>query len=136
MTKYSISKAAIVAGKSRVTIQRHIKNGKLSCTFDTNGNKFIDVSELIRAYGEINIDDTGKKQLHKNKMMHHDTGENDTEIRVLQEQVKFLKEQLGEEKARTVELKEEKVRLLGIVEKQTNLLEYQQQKKKSFWKVF
>ena len=135
MTRYSISKAAIVAGKSRVTIQRHIKNGKLSCTVDTNGNKFIDVSELIRAYGEINVDDTGKKQLQKNIVMHHDTGENYTEIRVLQEQVKSLKEQLGEEKERSAELKEEKARLLGLVEKQTNLLEHHQTKK-PFWKVF
>ena len=135
MTGYSISKAAIVAGKSRVIIQRHIKNGKLSCTVDTKGNKLIDVSELIRVYGEVNVDNTGKKQLQKNTVIHPDTGKIDTEVRVLQEQIKFLKEQLEREREIILELKEEKSRLLGLVEKQTNLLEHHQTKK-PFWKVF
>ncbi len=51
-TKHSISAAHRITGKSRTTIDKHIKSGKLSCEQDANGNKVIDASELLRFYGE------------------------------------------------------------------------------------
>lgn len=42
----SIQKAIQLTGKSRSTIERHIKNGKLS-----RSGEGIDTSELLRAYG-------------------------------------------------------------------------------------
>jgi len=51
-TKYSISAAQRITGKSRTTIAKHIKQGKLSCETDATGKKLIDASELLRVYGD------------------------------------------------------------------------------------
>ncbi len=51
-TKYSISAAQRITGKSRTTIAKHIKQGKLSCESDATGKKLIDASELLRVYGD------------------------------------------------------------------------------------
>jgi hypothetical protein len=50
-TKYSITAAHRITGKSRTTIQKHIKQGKLSTTEGLDGAKLLDASELIRVYG-------------------------------------------------------------------------------------
>ncbi|TWT43463.1 hypothetical protein [Botrimarina hoheduenensis] len=51
-TKYSISAASRITGKSRATIARHLKASKLSFELDNEGNKQIDASELMRVYGD------------------------------------------------------------------------------------
>lgn len=51
-TRYSISAAARIIDKSRATISRHMKAGKLSYEVDDDGNKLIEASELIRVYGQ------------------------------------------------------------------------------------
>ena len=50
-TKYSISAASRIIGKSRATVARHMKAGKVSFEIDSDGNKMILASELFRAYG-------------------------------------------------------------------------------------
>lgn len=54
MAKLNLSQAAKAVGKNRVTIWRHINSGKVSAERDRDGNPFIDTSELLRAYGELN----------------------------------------------------------------------------------
>lgn len=51
-TKFNISDAARVVGKSRATIQRALKAGTLSATLDAKGHKKIDASELVRCFGD------------------------------------------------------------------------------------
>ncbi|WP_442483315.1 hypothetical protein [Aeoliella sp. SH292] len=51
-TKYSISAANRITGKSRTTITKHLRSGRLSYEEDGQGNKLIDASELIRVYGD------------------------------------------------------------------------------------
>lgn len=51
-TQYTITAAHRITGKSRTTLQKHIKRGKLSCVEGTDGTKRIDASELIRVYGD------------------------------------------------------------------------------------
>lgn len=51
-TNYSISAASRVTGKSRTTIAKHLKAGKLSLAESTDGAKLIDASELLRVYGD------------------------------------------------------------------------------------
>jgi len=51
-TKYSKSAAARIIGKSRATISRHIKLGKLSCEVDGNNSEVLDGAELYRVYGD------------------------------------------------------------------------------------
>jgi len=51
MAKVGAQRAADLTGKSKSTIQRAMKNGKLSYTTDMNGYRVIDVSELDRVFG-------------------------------------------------------------------------------------
>lgn len=53
MAKVNLSKAAVLVGKNRTTIWRHIKQGKVSIERDRDGNPLVDTSELIRVYGEL-----------------------------------------------------------------------------------
>ena len=57
MTEISITEAMKLTGKSRPTLYRHIKTGKLSKTY--NGG--IDTSELRRVYGEFGTIETGHR---------------------------------------------------------------------------
>ena len=51
-TKYNISEASRITGKSRNTIAAHLKAGKLSSKQDETGHKLIDGAELSRFYGD------------------------------------------------------------------------------------
>lgn len=51
MAKVGIQKAADLSGKSKATIQRAMKSGRLSFELDESGDKVIDMSELERVYG-------------------------------------------------------------------------------------
>jgi len=48
--KYTLSKAATATGKNKATIQRAIKNGKISAGKNSSGAYEIDPSELHRVY--------------------------------------------------------------------------------------
>lgn len=48
----TISAAARLYGIHRATLHRHIKSGRLSCVFKRDGGRTLDLSELIRCYGE------------------------------------------------------------------------------------
>jgi len=55
MAKLTLIKAAKVYGKSRTTLYRHVRNGKLSAEKRAHGDKdvyVVDLAELVRAYGE------------------------------------------------------------------------------------
>ncbi|QDV79086.1 hypothetical protein [Botrimarina mediterranea] len=51
-TKYSIAAAHRITGKSRTTIAKHLRQGKLSYELDPSGAKLIDGAELARVYGD------------------------------------------------------------------------------------
>lgn len=48
----TVSKAARLYGKARSTIHRAIEAGRVSCSFSGDGTRVIDLSELIRVWGE------------------------------------------------------------------------------------
>ena len=115
----SITEAAHVVGKSRATLHRHIRAGKLNTTTDSAGIKCIDTSELLRVYGELqNVtrettatlhDDTASYYENEEKipvatreemelsnfMLHERLREATTREMFYQEQIKSLTEQLG-----------------------------------------
>ncbi len=53
MAKIGAQRAAELTGKSKSTIQRAMKNGKISYEMDHNDRRVIDVAELERAFGLI-----------------------------------------------------------------------------------
>ena len=54
MAIVSISEAAKLTSKNRRTLQRHIASGKLTKIVSATGEEGIEISELIRVYGELN----------------------------------------------------------------------------------
>jgi len=113
MTKLNISQASKLYGKDRSSIQRKIKNGELSCEADENGHKQIDLSELIRIYGEPPKSDTGATLLQSGGVQQPDTPyatpHYEQEINFLEKQVKALEEDKKD-------LKTERDRLLDMLE--------------------
>lgn len=57
MAQVSISEAARLAGVSRSTLNRHLKDGAISKHRDTSGRPYIETSELLRFYGELSRSD-------------------------------------------------------------------------------
>lgn len=55
MAKVSISEAARLTGKSRTTLHRLIKTGELSTCAGVRNSKMIDISELIRVFGDLSL---------------------------------------------------------------------------------
>ena len=55
MSKVSISQASRLTNKTRKTIYKYIQDGLLTVSMDTQGKKVIDISELIRVFGEIEM---------------------------------------------------------------------------------
>jgi len=57
MTQVSISEGARLADVSRSTLNRHIKEGKISRHRNGSGKPYVETSELIRFYGELSQPD-------------------------------------------------------------------------------
>lgn len=54
-TRLNLTQAAKAAGVTRRTLYNHINNGKVTASRDEKNNPVIDVSELIRVYGNVNL---------------------------------------------------------------------------------
>ena len=52
MPELNLSQAARLYGKSRMTLHRHCSSGRVTSRLSDDGQRLIDLSELIRAYGE------------------------------------------------------------------------------------
>ncbi len=53
MVRLNLTEAAKAAKVSRSTLYRHIREGRISRTFNNNDEPEIDTSELIRVYGSL-----------------------------------------------------------------------------------
>ena len=107
MAILSISEAARTWRMGRTTIQRAIREGKLSAAIQPNGSKGIDTSEMVRAFGEPCIDagndpvrdaginPGGANQIHVDT---EDVSQLDTAktVAALQVQIDLLKTQLND----------------------------------------
>ncbi|MEB3768392.1 plasmid replication DNA-binding protein [Acinetobacter sp. MD2] len=89
-TKYSVSDAATLYKKSRATLYKDIKNGTLSRDHDG----FIDLSELLRVYGEP-FGTKQSKRIDTPSIQNQNTSEyTDKTVLELKNQIDFLKKQL------------------------------------------
>lgn len=125
MAKLNISQAAKLFGVHRSTVQRHIKEGKLSSESQEDGQKLIDMSELVRVYGEPKNPATSATVSHDDAMLQNATP-NPTGATpatgVLEQKVEMLEQQLGMVVEDKDYLRKENHRLLEIIEQQTRLL--------------
>ncbi|MBS7815695.1 hypothetical protein [Wohlfahrtiimonas chitiniclastica] len=79
MSKVSVSEAAKLTGKSTKTIYRHIDTGKLSSSQSDNNSKSIDIIELQRVYGSLNL----KNENVIDSQMSKNENQNDNQTRQL-----------------------------------------------------
>ena len=84
---YSLAEAARAAGKSKMTIQRAIKGGKISASRNEDGSYDIDPAELHRMFPVVSGDD------HDTGNMGHDDTSSD--INMLQLEIKVRDEKLA-----------------------------------------
>lgn len=93
MAKVGAQRAAELTGKSKSTIQRAMKSGKISFEHDKNGRRTVDVAELERAFGlipqesERNDREAVEAELEKAAQM--------LETERLKMRIKMLEEQLS-----------------------------------------
>ena len=122
MASYTITEASRKTGKTRQTIHRYIKKGKLSASVDDDGIKHIDEAELGRVFGlegdTVTDTDTVKKVQVRSDSQNAE---------LLEYKIEMLTKQLEEEKARSN-------RLLDIVESTTLALPKPETAKKGFFK--
>lgn len=119
MAVVSITESVKLTGKSRQTIYRHIRTGKLSKT----GNG-IDTAELIRVYGEFVTPDTENTPKSSNVTHHTDIAAElkkqdkvqEMEVQHLKEQVELLKSQLTKTEAQLERAQHKEDKLLQIIE--------------------
>ena len=115
----SQSEAARLAGKSRQTIYRYVKNGKLSVSRMDDGSKGVDTSELQRVFGSIKApvtDVTATTVTQSHTVQHAESNTDSAPDELLKQENQFLKD-----KVRSLE--EDKAFLKDQVEAQRLLLE-------------
>lgn len=98
MPEFNLSQAARLYGKSRMTLHRHCDVGRLSSRLSEDGQRLIDLSELIRAYGEPPSHKTPKTPLKPPRR--YTQHERDTlllnELQALRDQVAALQQEVSE----------------------------------------
>ncbi len=99
----SIQKATQLTGKSRATISRHIKAGKLSRT-----DKGIDTAELMRVYGALLSKDDASSSKASPETMSSREQWLMSQIEALQQDIKELKTEHLEREKRLMALLEHK----------------------------
>lgn len=123
MSKLNISEAARATDKPRSTIQRNIKKGVLSAEKDATGRIIIDVSELQRVFGNLDMDAvaSGAEQIGAKEQSA--TAKNGAETELLKLKLEYAERERDEAQHREREqgqhYREERDRLLGIIETQT-----------------
>lgn len=124
MTRLTITQAIKASPVGRTRMYSHyIKNGLITVSVNSSGNKYIDSSELLRVFPDLKAVNTvnSEKQTEVNTPEHHEIT-----LAVQAEQIKHLKEQLSNAKEREQEYQErerfhrDQIRLLEAPKKRLN----------------
>ena len=109
MAQFTIAGAARAAGVGRATIQRALKSGRLSATTNEQGERVIDLTELLRVFGPLKQ----SEQTTSSIVSQLDTGIEQGSSAVL---VEVLREQLHKAEEREQQAHQEKAHLLALLE--------------------
>ena len=109
MAQFTIAGAARAAGVGRATIQRALKAGRLSATTNEQGERVIDMAELLRVFGPLKQGEQPASSITSQP----DTGGEQGLSAVL---VEVLREQLRKAEEREQQVQQEKTRLLSLLE--------------------
>lgn len=106
MAKVGAQRAAELTGRSKSTVQRAMKSGKLSYEVDNNGRRVIDVAELDRAFGLMPQDAERRDQAAVEAEL--EKAAQTLEMERLKMRVRMLEEQLETTKDSMEDLKEQR----------------------------
>lgn len=132
----NLSQAAQAAGITRRTLYNHVKQGKVTVSRDGKNNPVVDVSELIRVYGNVKLPEkeiptvSHRENTHKN-FPHEQLQSMQKELAELKQAVTLMLEDKTAREDERRRQDEERVALLDEVRRLTGELE--QEKKKGFW---
>lgn len=121
MVALSLSQAAKLTGKSKSTINRAVKSGKISATRHDDGSYSIDAAELSRAF------DTGTPEAGQRSGAEPVGTDSDT---LLKQKIEALEKLLEREREVTSDLKEDRDRWR---QQATALLVDQRTELRSWW---
>ena len=107
MAKVGVQRATELTGKSKSTIQRAMKSGKISYDIDNN-RKLIDVSELERVFGTISMNETANENAVPSYEMELQKAKHALEIDRLELKIKMLEDQLDNAYSQIDDLKSQR----------------------------
>src|SRR5438477_9412076 len=90
--RLNVSQDAKAVRKARSTINRDIDHGKVSVTRNGKGQPFIEIAELERVYGTVDIETLAEPV----QFGHHGTPKNDNSDSVLTKEIQLLRERLDD----------------------------------------
>lgn len=96
----SIVEAARLASRGRATIYRDIEKGKLSRSVMADGKPGVEISELMRVYGKLKIDETAENVSVRQGETLRDTAILEEKIRSLESQLRHKDEMAAQLQAR------------------------------------
>lgn len=132
MAKVSISEAIRMAGVSRSHFyNKYINKGLISVQVEDD-KKLIDVSELIRVFGNIHVENGSQEHISIVENI-KDTSEKNKIIELLEQQLLESKQRETEAKSREVWLQKQ---IDELRQQQNNLLENKLIKRKKFLGIF
>ncbi|MBF0482217.1 MAG: hypothetical protein HQK82_11180 [Desulfovibrionaceae bacterium] len=112
MTQLTLQEAATQVGKSRSTIWRAVKSGKLSAHKQEDGDFLVDASELLRVYPHV-----ARATSHDTA---NETERNINENRSLQVELEAAKQRIRDLEADKADLRGERDKLLAVVQEQAS----------------
>lgn len=142
MTRLHVRVAADRVGVTRQTLFKYIRQGKISATIGHDGQKQIDVSELLRVFGELQEPPVNSGYSDDSRTLSSKTPVTPTtvalqmelertkaalefktaELALIKERVEELKVRETQSAHREREIVEERNRLIGVIEQQNRLL--------------
>ena len=115
MAKINLTQGAKFAGVGRSTLNRHIKEGKISKSIGDNGKPYVDTSELHRAYGSLSHDTSSQSVPMKQRGTPKEAVEKSIETETLKVELQATRERLEEVKKDRDEWKGQAKALSGLL---------------------
>lgn len=114
----NLSQASEAAGVTRKTLYSHIDKGLISVT-SKNGKRFIDVSELIRHYGNVSLPVSKVNEVTQSQSKQ--SGDVYLAIQDMQKQIESLRTLVAEQSESMTLLLEDKIARKSLEEELVNL---------------
>lgn len=136
-TLLNLSQAAKAVGITRRTFYNHVKSGKVTISRDVKNNPSVDVSELIRAYGNVQLPEKEIPTISHREKTHENFPSEQLDI--MRKELADLKDAVTlmlEDKTTREKERQQYEEQQQKLQDEVNLLKeaLDQEREKSFWK--